>query len=171
MSSPYWGGGIVRVTKKVRALPLREECDPNYDPEVWQPHWKCFCCEDTGIAKWAIHLFMEGYKDGKSKIPVCQNLGCEAGSSLGVAPSLQNSLDWRLEPVLCQEADLWNRKQWREWAKDKQQRIKNQKYLKQGLAEIGCRCNLRKRDRTTEEHNLAQRKHEEILNEFVAPPN
>ena len=153
----------MKARKKIAALPLRKECDPNYEPEIWQPDWQCFCCEDTGIAKWAIYLFMEGYEQGKCKYPVCQNPGCEAGRSFGASPSLAYSLDWRLEPTLCQEADLWNREQWREWAKDKQQRIKNTNLLKSGLADIAAKHNLRKRDRSAEEERVAQLRHEEAI--------
>lgn len=150
--------------EKIAALPLRKEYDPTYERSVWQPGWKCFCCEDTGIAKWAIYLFMTGYESGKSKIPLCQNPGCQVGKDLGASPSVAHSLDWRLEPSLCQEADLWNREQWREWARNKQQQLKNKEYLEQGLAELTSQCSLRKRDRSLEEHALAQRKHEAVLN-------
>ena len=136
----------MKEQQKLPPLPLRKEDDPNYQPQIWQPSWKCFCCEDTGIAKNAARMFIENYQSGQHKYPVCQNPGCEAGVKFGQVPDLQLSLDWRLKEWMCIEADQETRKMWREWAIERQQ--KRQK-LKIDLSTIGK--NLRGRSRTSSE--------------------
>ncbi|MGL5805823.1 MAG: hypothetical protein ACRC11_10335, partial [Xenococcaceae cyanobacterium] len=108
--------------KKIQPIYLRREEDPDYEPEIWQPDWNCFCCEDTGIAKHGARMFMDGYIEGKHLFPVCQNPICEAGKLFGQTLSLRSSLDWRLEASMCQEADGVQRKVWRDWAKERQQK-------------------------------------------------
>ena len=146
---------------KLPPIPLRKEDDPNYQPHIWQPSWKCFCCEDTGIAKNAARMFIEGYQDGKHKFPVCQNPDCQEGKKFGQVPDLQLSLDWRLEAWMCLEADAATRQMWREWAKLRQQ--KRQK-LKIDLSTIGK--NLRGRSRTSEEEMEAIQKHQAVIAEM-----
>jgi len=148
----------MKERKKLQPIPLRKEDDPNYEPEIWQPSWNCFCCEDTGLAKHAAELFIEGYKLEKQKFPVCQNPGCEAGVKFGQVPDLQYSLDWRLEAWMCTEADRSQREVWREWALRQQQK---RLALKIDLSTIGK--NLRKRDRTSTEALEAQQKHQAVL--------
>ena len=148
----------MKERKKLQPIPLRREDDPNYSPEIWQPDWQCFCCEDTGIAKHAARMFISGYIDGKHKFPVCQNPGCSAGKKFGQVRALQYSLDWRLEAAMCQEADLSQREVWREWALGQQQ--KRQK-VNIDLSTIGK--NLRGRSRTPSEEMEAKRRHEEVI--------
>ena len=145
---------------KLQPIPLRREDDPNYEPEIWQPNWKCFCCEDTGLARHAAFKFIEGYILEKHKFPVCQRLGCEAGVRFGQSPALQYSLDWRLEGWMCEEADRSQREAWLESARQQQQR----KRVVIDLSSIGK--SLRKRSRTPEEEMLAQRKHLAVLAEM-----
>lgn len=143
----------MKERKKLPPIPMRKEDEPDYDPEIWQPSWKCFCCEDTGIAKNAAEMFIEGYQSGKHKLPVCQYPGCEAGVKFGQVPDLQYSLDWRLEAWMCEEADSSTRERWRKWAH--QQRQKRQE-LKIDLSTIGK--NLRQHSRTSSEEMEAQQK-------------
>lgn len=105
----------MRERPKLPPIPLRREDDSNYEPEIWQPDWQCFCCQDTGIAVNAARMFISGYRLERQKFPVCQNPGCEAGIKFGQVPDLQYSLDWRLEALLCQEADQSQREVWRKW--------------------------------------------------------
>ncbi len=148
----------MKERKKLPPLPLRREDDPNYSPEIWQPDWKCFCCEDTGIAKHAARMFISGYIDGKHKFPVCQNPGCEAGKKFGQVPDLQYSLDWRLEAWMCASASEAMREEWREWA-SLQQPLRQKVNI--DLSTIGK--SSPKRSRTPSEEMEAQRKHEEVI--------
>ena len=145
--------------KKLAPVPLRIEEDPNYEPEIWQPSWNCFCCQDTGMVSQHIaQMYIEGYEQGKHKFPVCQNPGCQAGEEFSStdSPAFQNSLDWRLEPRMCQEADLAQRKEWREWAF---QRQKNREEIKIDLSNVGT--SIAPRERTPEEEYEIRRRHEE----------
>ncbi len=36
--------------QKLPPLLMRRDSDPSYEPEIWQPDYSCFCCEDTGLA-------------------------------------------------------------------------------------------------------------------------
>ena len=112
----------MKERQKLPPLPMRREDDPNYEPEIWQPDYSCFCCEDTGFAIHAAHMFIEGYEVERHKFPVCQNRGCEAGKKFGQVPALKYSLDWRLDASMCASADRARRKAWREWARGQQQR-------------------------------------------------
>jgi len=35
--------------KKLKPIAMRPECEPDYDRQLWQPSWDCFCCHDTGF--------------------------------------------------------------------------------------------------------------------------
>jgi hypothetical protein len=149
--------------QKLPPLPMRRENDPNDDPEIWQPNYLCFCCEDTGLAMHAAVMFIEGYDLDKHKFPVCQNPGCENGLKFGQVPALENSLDWRLDAQMCAEADQAKRKEWRKWAK---QQLQKRHFLEIDLSTITK--NLRKRSRTSAEEMEAWQKHQAVLSELNA---
>ena len=153
----------MKERKKLPPLPMRREDDPNYEPEIWQPDYSCFCCEDTGFAIHAAKMFIEGYSVVKHKFPVCQNRGCEEGKKFGQVPALKYSLDWRLDAAMCAEADQARREAWREWARGQQQ--KRQK-VEIDLSNITK--NLRKGSRTSTEEMEARQKHEAVLAELNA---
>ncbi len=149
--------------QKLPPLPMRRENDPNYEPEIWQPDYSCFCCEDTGLAIHAAVMFIEGYDLDKHKFPVCQNPGCEEGKKFGQVPALEYSLDWRLDAQMCAEADQAMRAVWREWAKKQQE--------KRHCPEIdlsNITKNLRTRSRTSAEEMEAWQKHQAVLSELNA---
>ncbi len=153
----------MKERKKLPRLPMRREDDPNYEPEIWQPDWQCFCCKDTGFAIYAAEMFIDGYNEERDKFPVCQNPGCEAGKKFGQVPDLKYSLDWRLDAAMCAEADQTKREEWREWARRQQQ--KRQK-VEIDLSTITK--NLRKGSRTPTEEMEARQKHEAVLAELNA---
>ena len=152
---------------KLPPIFMRREDEPDYEPEIWLPNWKCFCCEDTGQARRAAEMFIEGYDWNKHKLPVCQNPDCEAGAKLGAAPSLQASLDWRLDAQMCREADQVRRELWRQEVKRQQQQGRPRVEI--DLSQVGF--NLRGRRRTPEEEMLAQQKHQAVLAEMNALPS
>ncbi len=133
---------------------MRREDEPDYEKEIFQPGWDCYCCRDTGIAINAARIIIEKWKLESQKIPVCQRKGCLAGEKLSTHydPQVQGSLDWRLNPELCQEVDEYERAAWRESAKKE---LHGEKVLDFS----SVIKSLRKRPRTPEEQELAQRKH------------
>ena len=156
----------MKERKKLPPMFMRREDEPGYEREIWQPDWNCFCCQDTGQARHAAEMFIEGYDPNKHKLPVCQNPGCQAGQVFGAAPSLKYSLDWRLDAAMCQEADRVQREVWREEVRRQQQQGRPRVDL--DLSQIGF--NLRGRSRTPEEEMLARQKHEAVLAEMNALP-
>ena len=152
----------MKERKKLPRQPMRREDDPNYEPEIWQPDWQCFCCQDTGFAIHAAKMFIDGYNEDKDKLPVCQNRGCEAGIKFGQVPDLQDSLDWRLDASMCAEADQAKREEWRQWARKQQQTQK----LEIDLSTITK--NLRDSSRTPTEQMEAQQRHQAVLAELNA---
>ena len=137
-------------------IPMRAETDPNYQKEIWQPEWNCFCCQDTGIAKNAARMFIKDWNLDRHKLPICRKPNCKASEifSEHPEPRVQASLDWRLSPEMCEEVDRLEREAWREWAKKRQ---KNDKVIDYSEAVKS----LRKRSRSSEEEYLAKRNHAE----------
>lgn len=151
--------------KKRKELPpifMRREDEPDWEREIWQPDWQCFCCEDTGEAIHAARMFIEGYDWHKHKLPVCQNPGCTAGARFGDSPALQASLDWRLDGEMCAEVDRVQRELWRQEVRRQQQQERSMGQI--DLSQVGF--NLRGRSRTSEEEMLARQKHQAVLAEM-----
>ena len=139
-------------------IPMRREDEAGYEKEIWQPDWNCFCCQDTGIAINAARLVIREWNLDSHKIPVCQKDGCEAGEKLAnhINPQVRASLDWRLNVQICRQVDRQERESWQELAKKRQQgHLNNNKVIDYSAAVKS----LRSRPRSSEEEDLAQRKH------------
>ena len=146
----------MKPKEKLAPLFLRREDEPEYQREIWQPDWQCFCCEDTGEAIHAARRFIDGYDGCKHKLVICQNPHCAAGRKLGTSPALQASLDWRLGREICIEVDLAQRQIWREEAQRQQPE-------KIEIDVSGIGFNLRGRSRTPTEEMEAQQRHQAVL--------
>ncbi len=97
--------------KKLKPIPLRPECEPNYDKQLWQPNWYCFCCHDTGfvIERLAAYV-IEGYVSGQHKIARCRASKCQA--EIGETLEASGSLDNRLTREICDYLDNLEREEW-----------------------------------------------------------
>ena len=138
--------------------PMRPyEEDQKTNPTIWQPTWKCFCCQDTGEVTSALAaMVIKGYDYRRDRIPVCQAPDCTAGAAL-MSPALKHSVDLRITASICQELDKNNRESWHATVKNYQKQI-----LKK-VDQMSHQMNLRNCNRTPEEEQIAQRKHQENL--------
>jgi len=144
--------------KKLKPIPMRAENQAGYQREIPLPNWDCFCCEDTGIAKNAAKMFIEGWSLGEYKLPVCQKVGCLSGERYANHPDerVKASLDWRLDEDMCSEADKYEREAWKKWARKKQEgKVDENKVIDFSTVVKS----LRKRSRSQQEQELAQRNH------------
>jgi hypothetical protein len=141
--------------KKLPRQFIRQEDNSDYEPEIWQPSWHCFCCHDTGeVNPHLARLVIDGYEQGKDKIPRCQNPGCSAGNHLD---SLNGMIDYRFSAAICQELDAIHREDWRQTTQIKASLIT------QKISDVAKSRSLRKRDRTPEEERVAGQNHQENL--------
>lgn len=64
--------------------PIRPEMEKSEaEKELWQPSWRCFCCQDTGkVQLHLIKLVIPDYDDYRDKSVVCQNPHCETGEMM-----------------------------------------------------------------------------------------
>ena len=145
--------------KKLKPIPLRPECEPDYDKQLWQPNWCCFCCHDTGfvIDRLAAYV-IEGYTSGQHKIALCQATGCQA--EIGETLEASGSLDRRLTPEICDYLDNLEREEWARTLKKQRELRKQAKGLVDELAE---RKSIRLRRRTPTEELEVRRRHEEVI--------
>jgi len=135
---------------------IRKEDEPDYQPEIWQPSWNCFCCHDTGkVNSHLAKLVIEGYDPNKDKIPRCQNPGCHAGDNLDSLGS--NVVDYRFTAAICQQLDSIHREDWRQTTQTKAALIQKK------IAELAQKKSMRKRDRTPAEEMEAQQRHAAVL--------
>lgn len=112
--------------KKLPREIIRREDQPDYKPEIWQPSWQCFCCHDTGeVNQHLARLVIDGYEQGKDKIPRCQNTGCNAGDCLD---SLVGMIDYRFNAAICQELDVIHREDWRKTTQNKAALIRQKNF-------------------------------------------
>ncbi|MBE9129644.1 MULTISPECIES: hypothetical protein [unclassified Coleofasciculus] len=144
---------------------VRLEDSPDYEREIWQPSWRCFCCRDKGeVAPHLASLVVERYELGKDKIPRCQNPGCNAGENLD---SLGKSMvDYRFTAAICQQLDVIHREDWRQTTQlkaaciaQKTAALAQQKSLRKCVSEAG-RISVH---RTPTEEMEAQQKHAAVL--------
>jgi hypothetical protein len=141
--------------KKLPRELIRREDQPDHEPEIWQPSWQCFCCHDTGeVNPHLARLIIDGYEQGKDKIPRCQNPGCSAGNHLD---SLNGMIDYRFSAAICQELNTIHREDWRQTTQMKAALIG------QKISKVAKSKSLRKCDRTPEEKRVASLKHQENL--------
>ncbi|MBD2472386.1 hypothetical protein [Nostoc sp. FACHB-145] len=105
--------------KKLPRARTRSEDEPEFEKEIWQPSWQCFCCHDSGIVQPHLAaIAIDGYDYNQDKLPRCQNPGCRAGSYWD-SESITDSVDYRLNPAICQELDSIEREGWRQTTKRK----------------------------------------------------
>jgi hypothetical protein len=141
--------------KKLPREPMRPEKEPGIDPEIWQPDWRCFCCQDTGIVHhYLAALVIDGYDSNRDKLPRCHNPGCSAGSHYDGA-TLTGSVDYRLTADICADLDRIERENWRDYVQQKRLA------LTLDLSTIGK--SLRQRERTSTEEMEARQKHQAVL--------
>lgn len=147
--------------KKLKPLTLRRECEPDYEKEIWQPNWRCFCCHDTGFVldRLAAHV-IEGYTAGLHKIVECQATLCQA--EIGETLEASGTIDDRLTSDICDHLDSLERENWRQTLKQQHELRKKALGLVDELAE---RKSMRLRQRTPTEEMEARRKHEEAINQ------
>jgi hypothetical protein len=142
---------------------VRREDKPGYQPEIWQPSWRCFCCHDTGtVNQHLAKLVIEEYNPNKDKIPRCQNPGCTAGENLDFLSS--QVVDYRFTAAICQHLDSIHREDWRQSTQTKAALIQEK------IAQLAQQKSLRKRDRTPTEEMEAQQKHAAVLDECNKKP-
>ena len=142
---------------------VRREDKPGYQPEIWQPSWRCFCCHDTGtVNQHLAKLVIEEYNPNKDKIPRCQNPGCTAGENLDFLGS--QVVDYRFTAAICQHLDSIHREDWRQSTQTKAALIQKK------IAQLAQQKSLRKRDRTPTEEMEAQQKHAAVLDEYNKKP-
>ncbi|MGL5836127.1 MAG: hypothetical protein ACRC1Z_23270 [Waterburya sp.] len=146
--------------KKLKPIAMRPECEPDYDRQLWQPSWDCFCCHDTGfvIDKLAAYV-IEGYVSGQHKIAICQATKCQA--EIGETLEASGSLDNRLTQEICDDLDSLEREEWARTLKSKQELRKKASGMVDELAE---RKSMRLRRRSLQEEMEVRRKHEEAIN-------
>ncbi|WP_414530265.1 hypothetical protein [Nodularia chucula] len=136
--------------------PIRNEDQPGYQKEVWQPSWRCFCCEDTGIVRSRLAaMVIRGYNSNRDRLPICQAPGCNAGVNW---LHLEGNIDMRLTAAICQELDRISREDWRQ---STQQKFINIQALSKKLAMSGG-C-----DRTEQDNREVQGRKAEV--EAISP--
>ncbi|MBD2039691.1 hypothetical protein [Microcoleus sp. FACHB-672] len=130
----------------------RQDC-PDYTEQIWQPNWRCFCCEDRGIVAASLaRLVIDGYNYERNLLPVCQRRGCYEANKW---EHLKDDLDFRLTVEICGELDKISREDWKEVAKNNYRRIIDFKTLTTRLTAPGVK------DRThNDEREIAIRKQE-----------
>ncbi len=126
----------------------RREDEPDFQNELWQPTWKCFCSHDYGFVQPHLAaLVIPGYSSLVDKIPVCQNPSCTAPSP---GEAIEPMVDYRLTAAICQQLDAIERQDWREVVRERQINI----------TAITQKMSLRKRDRTQFEQEEVDRNHQ-----------
>ena len=131
--------------------PIRQELELE-DKEIWQPDWRCFCCQDTGvIARVLVRLVIPDYDHHRDKIVACQHPNCETGTRF----QYDLNYDQRFTAKICIELDSIAREDWQNTIKAHQKR----------LVDLNCIKSLRKRSRTSTEEMLAYQKHYCVLAE------
>lgn len=137
--------------------PMRPQDEQNKtDPEIWQPTWRCFCCQDTGrVDPNLVFLVIPNYSYSRDRIPLCQAPGCAVGANF---LHLEGCIDMRLTATICQELDRISREDWQKTTQHKVKEIQN------AIADTTKDMSIRQRDRTPAEEMEAQRRHEEACN-------
>ncbi|WP_100896897.1 hypothetical protein [Nostoc flagelliforme] len=137
--------------------PIRDEDQPGYQKEIWQPSWRCFCCRDLGIVDPHLaRLVMPTYNSDRDRNPICQAPGCNEGANW---LHLKGNIDMRFTAAICQELDRINRENWRQATQQQFERYKNQVDIATGA--IAQSHSLAVTNRTSnDDREVAQRKAE-----------
>lgn len=133
------------------------------DKEIWQPSWKCFCCQDTGkVQPHLVRLIMPSYNYERDRLPICQL--CGEGDKLYHLESL-GVIDTRLETLLCKKLDHLARKQWQETTREQVAIAKKKMQL--ATEEAAKSLSLRHGNRSTNDNREIQQRKTEI--ESISP--
>ena len=160
--------------------------------EIWQPTCQCFCCHDFGYVQASlVRLIVPDYDPDKDLIPICQR--CEANERWE-HPDVIPSFDQRFTREICEQLHQYDRANWREWARKKQEGHNDSIFYREPFHSEGVNCegttvkkkgfpiknkdifsgkvdenkvidfstvvkSLRKRSRSQQEQELAQRNH------------
>lgn len=142
--------------EKLPPLVVRPEME-EVDIEIWQPHWNCFCCHDSGIVKPHLaSLVIEGYDWDKHKLPLCQKPGCSHSSRYSTSQILSDNSDARIKPLTCKKLDEFERETWRKTMFVHGQRIREE------TEELAREKSLRYRNRTHLEQQYAEERHRQV---------
>ncbi|MBH8564447.1 hypothetical protein I8748_20055 [Nostoc sp. CENA67] len=138
------------------ALPVRPE--EIGDKEIWQPSWKCFCCQDTGkVQNHLVKLVIPDYDYDRDRLPICQL--CGEGDKLYHLTEF-GVIDTRFETLLCKKLDTLARK---EWSKATQEQFAiAKKKVQLATDETAKSHSLRRSDRTHNDNREVQQRKAEI---------
>ncbi len=136
---------------KLPREPIRPEREnPEFSQEIWQPHWRCFACHDSGIITLLLtRLVISTYDKWRDKSVACQHPRCEAGKSFRCDPNY----DQRFTAAICTELDRLSREDWRKSVLDRAQRIQ------EATLAVASQKSLRVRERSPDEEQLIQERH------------
>lgn len=131
---------------KLPPLYNRPEDKPDYTPEIWQPNWNCFCCQDHGVVHPNLaRLVIHGYDTKQHRLIECQRLGC--GIIHNKLPQyVVKHLDNRFNSDLCEQLHQISKEDWRESAKKRQQiKVEHAKMMNTAYATLGTSLRAGKR--------------------------
>ncbi|MEA5507974.1 hypothetical protein VB735_33805 [Halotia wernerae UHCC 0503] len=134
-------------------LPQKEE----EDKEIWQPSWRCFCCQDTGqIQRHLIELIIPDFDPNRDRIPVCQ--ACNKFDNYHLKE--YGVLDLRFDLYLCKKLDAISRADWKQITRQQFEVAKK----RVGLVtdEVAQAHSLRKSKRTQNDNREVQQHKAEI---------
>jgi hypothetical protein len=148
---------------KLPPEPLRLQDDRDYQPELWQPDWHCFCCEDRGFVAAALaKMVIPDYQYGRDRIPVCQAKSCSFGANWMHLDRL--NLDMRLRPEICDELDRISRQDWSKVTRDRAAIIKEKVRLSN--QETADKMSLRKSQRSAEDERELEIKKSQVVAKY-----
>jgi hypothetical protein len=141
------------ILPQLPSEPLRREDRPDYNKQIWQPNWNCFCCLDTGIVN--AHLakkVVPSYQFWRDKLPICNLPSCDASGSF--SHIAEENFDMRFSAQICMELDRLNREDWRRSTVVKADAI-------QAANSLSKKMGIAPRDRNgNDQHELAIKKSE-----------
>jgi hypothetical protein len=130
------------------------------EKEVFKmPTWQCFCCHDSGrVQPHLAQMVIPDYDHSRDRLPLCQNPDCKADYWANL--DLKNA-DTRFTATICQKLDSYSRNDWEKSRADWFDKLKSR--LDEGLQKISQSKNLRQRDRTDEEREIANYNHNDKI--------
>lgn len=115
---------------KLPREPIRPDKEPDADPEIWKPQWKCFCCHDYGtVCTKLVKIVIPDYDHHRDKEVRCQHPRCEKGKQYASNPQY----DQRFTAAICIELEKIERSEWQKYVDNKRKRIQVKK-LTESLA-------------------------------------
>jgi hypothetical protein len=136
---------------------MRPEDEPGYEKETITPTWQCFCCHDSGrVVPHLTRLVIPDYNYDRHKLPRCQNPGCTFGNYWD-SEGLVDSVDYRFTSDLCQELDLLERDDWKQFTPDSPLMVIER------IIQVVKQKNMRRCDRNSTEDMIAKQRHQQAL--------